>query len=424
MILIKNGYLVDPLSKREGKFDILIENEKVIKISESIKKEENVQLIDASNCIVTPGFIDIHSHFRDPGFTEKEDIITGSYAAAKGGYTTVICMANTKPVVDNVETLKYILDKAKAAKVEVLQVGSITKGMQGTELVDMAVLKDNGAVGFSDDGKPIMNAKIVLEAMKLAKKLNVPLSFHEEDPNLIYQSGINMGKVAKKLNIKGASSEAENVLVARDSVLAVSSKAKIDIQHISSKGSVEIIRWAKKMGANIAAEATPQHFSLTENEILKCGTNAKVNPPLRTEEDRRAIINALKDNTIEVIATDHAPHTKLEKKREFAKAPSGMIGLETALSLAVTNLVKTHELSLMDVVSKLTINPAKFYNIDRGYIKENHRADIVIFNPDEKYIVREDEFASKASNSPFIGKKLYGRIKTTIYKGKIVYEDK
>ncbi|PJI07827.1 MULTISPECIES: dihydroorotase [Clostridium] len=424
MILIKNGYLVDPLSKREGKFDILIENEKVIKIYENIKEEENVQVIDALNCIVAPGFIDIHSHFRDPGFTEKEDIITGSYAAAKGGYTTVICMANTKPVVDNVETLKYILDKAKSAEVEVLQVGSITKGMQGEELVDMTVLKDNGAVGFSDDGKPIMDAKIVLEAMKLAKKLNVPLSFHEEDPSLICQSGINMGKIAKKLNIKGALSEAESVLTARDSVLAVSTKAKVDIQHISSKDSIEIIRWAKKMGANIIAEATPQHFSITEDEILRSGTNAKVNPPLRTEEDRKAIINAMKDDTIEVIATDHAPHTKLEKQREFSKAPSGMIGLETALSLAVTNLIKKHELNYMEVISKLTVNPAKFYNIDRGYIKENHRADIVIFNPDEKYVVSEDGFASKASNSPFIGKELSGKIKVTICKGKVVYRDK
>ncbi|URZ02095.1 dihydroorotase [Clostridium felsineum] len=424
MIIIKNGYVIDPFTKREGKFDILIDEDKVVRISENLEIEDDLEIIDAEDCIVCPGFIDIHSHFRDPGFTEKEDIITGANAAARGGYTTVICMANTNPVVDNVETLKYIVNKAKEAKIEVLQVGTITKGMQGKELVDMEALKEAGAVGFSDDGKPIEDASLVLKAMEMAKELDVPLSFHEEDPKLIYESGINSGKIAEKLDMKGAMEEAETVLTARDSALAVSSKAKIDIQHISSKVSVGVVKWAKEMGANIIAEATPQHFSITEEEILTCGTNAKVNPPLRTEEDRIAIIKALKENTISVIATDHAPHTKSEKEKEFKKAPSGMIGLETALSLAVTNLVKTGDLTYKEVISKLTINPARFYNLDRGYIKEGHRADIVIFDPDEKYTVKEEEFQSKASNSPFLGKKLSGRIKTTICNGKIVYEDK
>lgn len=419
MILIKNGRIIDPLSRMDGIFDILIDRENIVKIDKNIDNRGIDNIVDASQCIVAPGFIDIHCHFRDPGFTYKEDILTGANSAAAGGYTTVICMANTKPVVDNTEVLEYILNKAKLAKIEVLQVAAITKGMKGKELVDMQKLKSAGAVGFSDDGKPIMNSKIAIEAMHMAKKLDVPLSFHEEDPQLISENGINAGDTAKKLNIKGSPHEAENVLVARDAVLGISTRAKIDIQHISSSLSVEVVRWAKKMGANITAEVTPQHFSITEKAVLEKGLNAKVNPPLRTEDDRLSIIRGLKDNTIEVIATDHAPHAEEEKNREISAAPSGMIGLETALSLAITNLVRPGHITYAEVISKLTVNPARLYKLDRGYIKEGHRADIVIFNPDEKYVVKD--FESMACNSPFIGERLYGKVKRTIYRGKIVY---
>jgi dihydroorotase len=422
MLLIKNGHVIDPLSKLNEKLDILIDNGNVVKIDKNIDGAKADKVIDASSCIVAPGFIDIHSHFRDPGFTYKEDIFTGANAAARGGYTTVICMANTNPVIDNTKDLNYVLNKAQMAKIEVLQVASITKNMSGTEIVDMKKLKKAGAIGFSDDGKPIMNSKVAVDAMNLARELDVVLSFHEEDPNLISENGINSGKIASMLNIKGSPCEAENVLVARDVALAVSTKAKINIQHISSSLSVELVRWAKKMGANVTAEATPQHFSITEDEILKKGANAKLNPPLRTESDRKAIIEALKDNTIEIIATDHAPHSKAEKQGEISKAPSGMIGLETALSLAISKLVKPGHLSYMDVIEKFTVNPAKLYKLDRGYIKEGHRADIVIFNPEEEYIV--EDFSSKSCNSPFIGEKLYGKVKNTIYKGAIVYDDK
>ncbi|AYD39660.1 dihydroorotase [Clostridium fermenticellae] len=419
MILIKNGCVIDPLSKINEKFDILIDGENIVKIDKNINKINNAKVIDASGCILAPGFIDIHSHFRDPGFTYKEDLLTGSKAAARGGYTTVVCMANTKPVVDNVDTLKYILDKARKAKIEVLQVATITKGMRGEELIDMHSLKEAGAVGFSDDGKPIMKSKVAFDSMKIAKELDVPLSFHEEDPNLIKENGINMGRIAKNLNLTGSPNEAEDVLVARDAVLAISTGAKVNIQHISSAVSVEILRWAKKMGANITAEVTPHHFSMTEKAVLEKGSNAKMNPPLRTEKDRKVIIEGIKDNILEIIATDHAPHTEEEKNNAFSKAPGGIIGLETALALSITNLVKPGYLTYMDLIEKLTINPAKLYNLDRGYIKEGHRADIVIFDPNEDYIVRD--FASKACNSPFIGEKLSGRIKRTICKGKIVY---
>ncbi|WP_446899113.1 dihydroorotase [Clostridium sp. LBM24168] len=420
MILIKNGCLIDPSSNTEEKLDILIDDGKVSRIDKNIVNLPEMELIDASNCIVAPGFIDIHSHFRDPGYTYKEDIFTGAEAAAAGGYTTVVCMANTKPVVDNLCTLKYILDRAKSAKIEILQVASITKNMDGNELVDMYSLKKAGAVGFSDDGKPITNPKLVLKAMEMAKKLDVPLSFHEEDPNLIGQNGINAGNISEKLGLKGSSQEAENILVARDACLALSTGAKINIQHISSSISVELIKWAKKMGANITAEATPHHFSMTENIILEKGTNAKINPPLRTEKDRLSIIDALSDNTIEIIATDHAPHSLKEKNKEFSKAPSGIIGLETSLPLCIMNLIKPGFLTYMDMIAKLTANPARLYGLDRGYIKIGRNADIVIFDPTEEYTL--NTFFSRSSNSPFIGSSLTGKIKFTIHRGQIVYE--
>ena len=421
MILIKGGRAIDPMSNTDKVMDVLIDGEKITRICKEIKViPDGTNVIDASNCIVAPGLIDVHSHFRDPGFTYKEDILTGANCAARGGYTTVVCMANTKPVVDNIETLKYILDKAKGAKIEVLQTGSITKGLNGRELTDMEELKKNGAVGFSDDGKPIMDSSIAIRAMNMARKLNVPLSFHEEDPSLIAENGINKGVVAKKLNLTGSPHEAENVLVARDAILAISTGAKVNIQHISSALSVEIVRWAKKMGADITAEVTPHHFSLNENAVLKYGANAKMNPPLRTEKDRLSILEGLKDGTLNIIATDHAPHAKEEKEKEMRTAPSGIIGLETALSLGITNLVLPGILTIMQLIEKMTVNPAKLYGLNKGYIKEGSQADIVIFDAGEEWIV--DKFVSKSSNSPFKGMKLHGKVKKTIYKGDIVYE--
>jgi dihydroorotase len=421
MILIKGGRVIDPMSNTDKVMDVLIDGEKITRICEEIKAiPDGTNVIDASDCIVAPGLIDVHSHFRDPGFTYKEDILTGANCAARGGYTTVVCMANTKPVVDNIETLKYILDKAKGAKIEVLQTGSITKGLNGRELTDMEELKKNGAVGFSDDGKPIMDSSIAIRAMNMARKLNVPLSFHEEDPSLIAENGINKGVVAKKLNLTGSPHEAENVLVARDAILAISTGAKVNIQHISSALSVEIVRWAKKMGADITAEVTPHHFSLNENAVLKYGANAKMNPPLRTEKDRLSILEGLKDGTLDIIATDHAPHAKEEKEKELRTAPSGIIGLETALSLGITNLVLPGILTIMQLIEKMTVNPAKLYGLNKGYIKEGSQADIVIFDAGEEWIV--DKFVSKSSNSPFKGMKLHGKVKKTIYKGDIVYE--
>lgn len=418
-MLIKNGRIIDPESKRDEIADILVEEGIITKIHKNIDIKDEV--FNAKGKIIAPGLIDVHVHFREPGFEYKEDILSGSKAAARGGFTTVVCMANTAPVIDNIETLKYINDIKRHSQINVLQVATVTKGLKGTEIVNMEELKKYGAAGFSDDGLPIMDTNIVLNAMLETKRLNLPISFHEEDPGLIYNPGVNDGKISEKLGVKGASHLAEDVMVARDCIIALKTGAKVNFQHISSGLSVDIIRWAKSMGANITAEASPHHFSMTEEDIFNFNTNAKINPPLRTENDRMKLIDGLKDGTIDIIATDHAPHGKEEKSREFSKAPSGIIGLETALSVGITYLVKNNHLTIMQLLEKMTVNPARLYNLQSG-IKEGKKCDLVVFDIDEKWIV--DEFYSKSSNSPFIGKELCGKVMLTICNGKVVYKDK
>lgn len=427
MILIKNGYVIDPASGFEDYADIIIENGiiKSIGCCDDTKayttNNKYEKIIDASGMLVAPGLIDTHVHFRDPGFTYKEDIETGARAAAAGGFTTVMCMANTKPVIDNVDTLKYVLDKGRSTHINVYSAAAVSKGFKGRELTDFKSLKEAGAYVFTDDGIPLKDELLVKKAMEEAKALDIPLSFHEESLDFIEQQGINKGVVSDELGIGGAPAVSEYIMVARDCMLALETGATICIQHISSEVSVELVRTAKKLGADVHAEATPQHFSLTENIVLEKGTFARVNPPIRTEKDRKAIIEALADGTIDIIATDHAPHSKEEKDREFVAAPSGMIGLETSLALGITNLVKTGNISMKELLEKMTVNPARLYKMDKGYIKEGAAADFVIFAPDEKWTV-EAPFASKAVNTPFIGQELYGKIKYTICNGQIVYD--
>lgn len=419
-MIIKNGRVIDPSTGLDERVDLLIRDGKIKDIGsfDDIKDEE---VIDAEGFIVAPGLVDIHVHFREPGFTYKEDIQTGSEAAAAGGFTTVIAMANTNPIVDNEDTLKLVLEEMKKSKINVYTVAAITKEFKGEELVNMERLHELGAVGFSDDGIPINNENTILKAMLKAKGLNIPLSFHEENPNLIGFPGINDGQVAEQLGIKGAPGASEDIMVARDSMLALYTGATIDIQHISSGNSVDMVRFIKGLGANVHAEVTPHHFSMTENAVLKHKTLAKMNPPLRTEDDRLRIIEGLKDDTIEIIATDHAPHSPEEKNRELTKAPSGIIGLETSLSLGITNLVRKGHLSLIKLLEKMTVNPARLYNLDCGTLNIGSKADIVIFDEDESYVV--DGFKSKSSNSPFIGETLYGSVKYTICDGNIVYKN-
>lgn len=426
MLLIKNGYILDPKSRRQGVYDILIEDNKIKKIDTFItlidfsdEEKENLEIIYADNMMVAPGLVDVHVHFRDPGFTYKEDIYSGARAAAKGGFTTVVLMANTKPTVDNKDTLEYVINRGKETDIHVLTCASITKGLKGKELTDMDLLKSHGAVGFTDDGIPMLDEELVAAAMKKAKELNVPLSFHEENPALITNNGINHGKASEYYNIEGSPRGAEIDLIYRDLLLAVELDAPINIQHISSKEGVELVRQAKQDSSNIHAEATPHHFSLTEESVIKYGTLAKMNPPLRTEQDRLAIIHGLKDNAIDIIATDHAPHSADEKAKPITEAPSGIIGLETALPLGITNLVKAGHLSYMELLEKMTINPALMYHLDCGYIAEGGPADLVIFNDNSETI---DTFYSKSNNSPFKGQTLKGQVQYTICDGKIIYQ--
>lgn len=420
MFVIKNVRILDPASATDMTGDIGIENGKIAAIGTVETKAED-QVLDGKGLVASPGLVDTHVHFRDPGLTYKEDIYSGAHAAAAGGFTSVVCMANTKPVADNVDTVSYIVDKGKKTNIHVYATAAVTKAFDGKNLTDFRDLLKAGAVGFTDDGIPIKDAETVKAAMELAAELDVPISLHEEDPDLIERPGVNQGKVSEKLNYGGAPARSEYEMVRRDCELTLQTRAKTVIQHISSAESVEAVRQCWRRGGRIYGEVTPQHFSATEDLVLEKGALARVNPPLRTEADRRAIIEGLKDGTLNIIATDHAPHSREEKAKDIKDAPSGMIGLETSLALGITNLVKTGELELIDLLEKMTINPAMLYHLNAGRITEGGPADLVLFDPDKKWTV-EDHFYSKANNSPFIGMELTGKVQYTICGGKIVYQ--
>lgn len=420
MFVIKNVRILDPASATDVTGDIGIENGKIAAIGTVETKAED-QVLDGKGLVAAPGLVDTHVHFRDPGLTYKEDIYSGAHAAAAGGFTSVVCMANTKPVADNVDTVSYIVDKGKKTNIHVYATAAVTKAFDGKNLTDFRDLLKAGAVGFTDDGIPIKDAETVKAAMELAAELDVPISLHEEDPDLIERPGVNQGKVSEKLNYGGAPARSEYEMVRRDCELTLQTRAKTVIQHISSAESVEAVRQCWRRGGRIYGEVTPQHFSATEDLVLEKGALARVNPPLRTEADRQAIIEGLKDGTLNIIATDHAPHSREEKAKDIKDAPSGMIGLETSLALGITNLVKTGELELIDLLEKMTINPAMLYHLNAGRITEEGPADLVLFDPDKKWTV-EDHFYSKANNSPFIGMELTGKVQYTICGGKIVYQ--
>ena len=413
--------MVDPASGIDEALDVVLEDGRIKALGKFPKTEAYEEVIDAAGKIVAPGLVDIHVHFRDPGLTYKEDIVTGAAAAAAGGYTTVVCMANTKPVVDSVETLSDLRTRARELPVQVLNAAAVTKGLKGEELTDMRALRAAGAAGFTDDGIPIADTALLFEAMKRAKELDVPISLHEEDPALIASAGINQGAVSRQLGVGGAPALAEEALVARDCALALRAGARVNIQHLSSRVSVDIIRAMKGLGASVFAEVTPQHFSLTERAVVERGTLAKVNPPLREEADRYALIRGLKDGTIDFIATDHAPHSQEEKERDLNQAPSGMIGLETALALGITNLVRKGHLTMLQLLEKMTVNPARFYKLGCGTLKVGGPADLVIFDERERWTVEAEDFRSKSRNSPFLGMELYGRVHYTICGGRVVF---
>ncbi|MCR5802577.1 MAG: dihydroorotase [Lachnospiraceae bacterium] len=424
--LFENARIIDPASGLDIEGSILIRDDRIEKIAASSEMDEyvgsgEVSRIDVSGMIIAPGLVDTHVHFRDPGFTEKEDINTGAAAAKAGGYTSVVMMANTKPSVDSVETLKYMLDKGAQTGIKVYACGNVTMGMAGRELTDMTTLREAGAVGFTDDGLPLLDEKLTAEAMRKCRELNVPISFHEEDPQYISQNGVNHGKASNHFGIEGSDRKAEISMIERDIRLARETGAKVVVQHISTAEGVDLVRRAKAEGLDVHAEATPHHFSLTEDAVIEHGTLAKMNPPLRTEEDRQAIIAGLKDGSIDMIATDHAPHTAEEKSRELTKAPSGIIGLETALSLGITELVDKGYMTLSELLMRMTAGPADVYSMDAGRLCEGGAADIVVFDANVSRKVPA-VFASKAQNSPFIGREVSGKILYTVCNGNTVFE--
>ncbi len=425
-IMLRNIRLINPGTGTDEMVDILISKGEVTAIDihakSTIREIQADMVINGRGLIAAPGLIDVHVHFRDPGFTYKEDIHTGALSAAKGGYTSVVMMGNTKPAMDNGDVLREVLKRAGEEKIRIFSVGNVTKGLKGSELTDAGSLKEAGAIGLSDDGIPVLNEDLLREALKKAVGLNLPVSLHEEDPEYIENNGINRGYASDELKIGGSDREAEISMIRRDLKLALETGAVLNIQHISTKEGVELIREAKSKGAKVHAEATPHHFSLTEEAVLKYGTLAKMNPPLRTEEDRMAIIDGLRDGTIDIIATDHAPHSSEEKDKALTEAPSGIIGLETALSLGITELVDKGLLTMMQLLNRMSVGPAGLYGLETGVIKMGSPADIVIFDPNEEWIV--SDFESRSSNSPFLNWRLKGKVKYTICGGEIVYKDK
>ena len=424
-ILLKNGNVIDYKNKLDDIYDILIENNKISKIAKNIK--ENVdQEIDCTNLKIIPGMIDMHCHLREPGFEHKETIETGSKSAVAGGFTTICPMPNTKPTPDNSETLQKIIAEAKRVNLcNILPYASVSKGEKGEEIVDFKQLRDAGAIAFSDDGMPVVNSKMMRQAMIEADKLGTFVASHCEEKS-VSAGAINAGEVADKLGVQGVLPEAEEIMAAREIVISETNNVRGHICHISTKTNKNMIRDAKKRGVKITCETCPHYFTFTVEEVLKTGTNAKMNPPLREEKDRQAIIEGLKEGTIDCIITDHAPHSEEEKNVELSKAPNGIIGFETALPAEIMNLVEPGHIDYLNLVRLTSYTPSKLLHIDNitGSIEEGKKADITIFDPNEEYVYTKEMIISKSKNSPFIGKKLKGKVKYTIVNGKIVYQSK
>ncbi|MCQ4769759.1 dihydroorotase [Intestinimonas massiliensis] len=422
-LLIRKGRVVDPVGGIGGVMDILVEDGRVAVIGSELTAP-SARVIDARGLTVCAGLVDMHVHLREPGFEYKETIQTGCLAAARGGFTSIAPMPNTRPATDCPERIALVRQKAaQACGVHVWPIGAVTRGQKGQALTDAAALKKAGAVALSDDGMPVQNANLLRDALIRCRRQELTILSHCEDADLVKNYAVNEGRVSRALGLPGRPAIAEELQVMRDAMLAEETGAAVHICHISTARSVEIVRQFKKKGVPITCETCPQYFALTEDELLSRGTLARVNPPLRTRLDVEGILAGLKDGTIDVIATDHAPHSDEEKARPLPEAPSGMVGLETALAVTLTSLYHTGVMDLSDILRKMTINPAFILRIPKGRLSLGGGADFTIFDPDEEWTVDPEQFASKGRNTPFAGRTLKGRVKYTIVDGKIIYQE-
>lgn len=422
-ILIKNGYLLNPATNTEGITDILVEGNQITKIQKNLEEQADY-VVDATNHVVMPGFIDLHVHLREPGFEYKETIESGTKAAARGGFTSICPMPNTNPAIDSKCMVEYLNLKSKEeGDVHVLPIGAVTNGQAGDTLANISAMANAGAVAISEDGKSVMNTAIYYEGMKEAAKAGIPVFAHCEDKDLVRGGVMNEGNRSRELGFKGITNGVEDVIIARDILLAKETGARLHICHCSTKDSVSLIKYAKEAGIPVTGEVCPHHFILTDDDIPSDDSNYKMNPPLRSKEDVEALKLALKDDIMDVIATDHAPHSEEEKAKSMKDSPFGIVGLETAYCLTVTELVNTGYLTPMQMVEKLSVNPAKILNIDKGNIAVGKIADIVIADPTEEYVIDKNSFVSKGKNTPFHGKRVSGKVKMTIVDGVIKYQE-
>lgn len=423
-MLIQNGTIIDPAGSLSGKRDLMIENGVITMIAERIENAR-AQVIDATGLYISTGLIDMHVHLRDPGLTYKEDILTGSEAAAHGGFTSIACMPNTKPVADHADTVEYIRQRASGnCGVHVLPIGAVSIGEAGEQRTNFKELKEAGVVALSDDGVSVMNANLMRDALLRANRRGLTVLSHCEDENMVRGRGVNEGRISRALGLPGRPAIAEELMVMRDAMLAEETRTAVHICHVSTAGSVSIINYYKRKGVKITCETCPQYFILTHEEVLRQGSLAKVNPPLRTTKDRDAILTGLRDGTIDCLVTDHAPHSAEEKAMPLVAAPAGMIGLETALALNLTYLYHAGVLPLSEVIRKMTVNPARILSLPAGagIISLGGTADLTIFDANEEWVIDPNDFRSKARNTPFAGRRVKGRVRYTIANGRIIYQ--
>lgn len=423
-LLIKNGLVVDPGNQIEGVMDVLIEDGVIARVEPNIEAPD-ARVIEADGMVVAPGLVDLHVHFRDPGLEYKENIESGSRAAARGGVTTVVCMPNTKPVIDNTALVQYVMNKGKqVGLINVLTTGCITKGQKGEELSEIGELKEAGAVAITDDGRPVLSSGLMRRALEYAKMFDMPVMSHSEDLELVDGGSMNEGYTSTVLGLRGIPKAAESVAVSRDVLIAEQVGGRLHLCHVSTRNAIEAIREAKRRGVQITAETAPHYFTLTDEACMGFNTNAKMNPPLRDADDIAAVIEGLQDGTLDAIATDHAPHHRDEKEVEFQQAYNGIVGLETSLGLGVTYLVRTGKLTMSQLIEKMSFAPAEIIKIDRGTLSPGKPADVVVFDPNAAYKVDVNDFASKGKNSPYDGFELYGQVEFTITGGNVVYRRK